>query len=287
MILSMIFDMAGSLPLKAGYRLSDFLAWVAGDVVRYRRKVVTENLTKSFPEKSRQEIARIRKDFYRFLTDYFVETMRLGRMSKSEISRRMTFGNIRLLEDLHRQGRPIALMLGHYGNWEWVSSLPLHLPEEWEGSQIYHPLENKEADKAFSRIRSRFGAVNVPLRDTFRYLMEMQKSGAAPITGFIADQAPGYDSTHLWLDFLNHETGVYSGPEKMMRRLGGVMVYCRMSRPSRGHYHCDFELISDDVAAEPVFAPTREYFRRLESDIKVIPHLWLWSHRRWKRPRIR
>ncbi|MDE5551803.1 MAG: lysophospholipid acyltransferase family protein, partial [Muribaculaceae bacterium] len=152
-------------------------------------------------------------------------------------------------------------------------------------SQIYHPLENAAADRAFARIRSRFGCNNVPMRDTLRYLTAKHNEGLTTITGFIADQSPLYTSTHLWLDFLNHETGVFTGPEKIMRRYAGAMVYCHIERPRRGYYHCRFELICDDVTAVPEFQPTRTYFSKLEAQIIRTPHLWLWSHRRWKRPR--
>ena len=62
--------------------MADMLAPVAGRIVRYRRKLIMKNLRFSFPEKSDREIRRITRDFYRWLCDYFVETMRLGRMSE-------------------------------------------------------------------------------------------------------------------------------------------------------------------------------------------------------------
>ncbi len=284
-MISALFSLLGRIPLRAGYLLADTLAFLAGDVVRYRRKVILKNLRDSFPEKSEREIRQIAGQFYAFLADYFVETLRLGKMSEQEICRRMTFENTALLEDLARRNIPIALMLGHYGNWEWISSLTLHLPASLTPAQIYHPLENKSADKAFLKIRSHFGSKNIPMRDTLRYLLTAAREGKTSITGFIADQSPVYVSTHLWLDFLNHDTGVYTGAEMLMRRLNGAMVYCHIERPKRGYYHCRFELITDDVASAPENEPTRSYFHLLEEQIRAVPHLWLWSHRRWKRPR--
>lgn len=282
-----IFNILGRLPLKAGYVIADALSFIAERLVRYRRKVILDNLRTSFPDKSDREIRKICHDFYRFLADYFIETIRLGKMSADEIKRRMTFENPELIDELTRQGISVAFVLGHYCNWEWLSSLPLHLKGYAVPSQIYHPLENADADRAFARIRSRFGCRNIPMRDTLRYLAAKHSEGITTATGFIADQSPLYASTHLWLDFLNHETGVFTGPEKIMRRYRGAMVYCHVERPRRGYYHCRFELICDDVSAVPEFEPTRTYFRKLEAQIVTTPHLWLWSHRRWKRPRLR
>lgn len=284
-MISFLFKILGHLPLRLGYILADILAFLARDVVRYRRKVIMQNLRSSFPDKSEKELKTICRQFYAFLADYFVETIRLGGISESEIRRRMTFENTELLEQLTAQGHIVALLLGHYCNWEWLSTLPLHLHAGIYPSQIYHPLENSDADRAFARIRSRFGAVNVTMRDTIRYLTSHRDMGHTTITGFIADQSPLYSSTHLWLDFLNHDTGVYTGPEKIMRRYHGAMVYAHITRPRRGYYHCRFELICEDAAQQPEFEPTRCYFRLLEQQIRAVPHLWLWSHRRWKRPR--
>lgn len=279
-----LFDMTGRIPLRVGYAIADFLAWLAGDVVRYRRKVVMQNLRSSFPERSGRELKSTARKFYHYLADYFVETMRLGHMGEREIRERMTFENIGLVNGLIESGKPVALMLGHYGNWEWITSVALHLSPQAAPSQIYHPLENKEADAAFLKIRDRFGSKSVPMADAWRNLAAERGSGKTSICGFIADQAP-HTNILLWLDFLNHDTGVYTGPERIARKLGGAMVYCHITRPERGRYSCRFEMISEDVAAEPVFGPTRRYFALLEEDIRAVPHLWLWSHRRWKRPR--
>ena len=54
----------GRIPLRRLYRLSDFLAWVVRDVVRYRKEVVGHNLEIAFPELTRQERRKIAKDFY-------------------------------------------------------------------------------------------------------------------------------------------------------------------------------------------------------------------------------
>lgn len=285
-MISFIFKILGKIPLGVSYHISTALAWLAGRVVKYRRKVIIRNLTTSFPNKDQKEIEKIADRFYRFLTDYFFETMRMGEMSKKEMNQRMTFENLDLIESLVKEGRPIALMLGHYCNWEWITSIAMHLKQGIGPCHIYHPLENRSADKALLKIRNRFGSVSVPLRDTLRYILKIKRKGLDPICGFIADQAPGYDSTHLWIDFLNHETGVFSGPEKIARRLNGAMVYCHITRPRRGFYHCRLELISNDVTSTEEFDPTREYFRRLEQQIRDIPEFWLWSHRRWKRPRM-
>lgn len=271
-------------PLRFLYIISDFLAWLAYRVVKYRRGVVRENLTSAFPEKDEAEIIDIEKKFYRFLADYFFETVKLYSMSSRFITRHLKVEGIELINNDVNAGRNVTLFLGHYCNWEWVSSLPLHISPVAECAQIYHPLNNKGSDKFFYKLRTRFHARNIPMEDIFRSLLKWKKEGIPSVTGYIADQAPSLN-VHLFVDFLNHDTGVYTGPERISRFLDASVYYCYMTRTRRGYYTLRFVPVTDNISKVPKFDPTREYFKLLEDNIRNAPQYWLWSHRRWKRTR--
>lgn len=272
------------LPLRVLYFLSDFLAWLAHDVVKYRVKVVRQNLSSAFPEKEEKELREIEKKFYRFLGDYFFETVKLFSMSDKFMRRHLEVEGIDLVNNAVDRGQSVTLMLGHYCNWEWVSSLPLHISPKAECAQIYHPLSNKGSDKFFFRLRTRFHAHNIAMDDIFRTLLKWKKEGQPSVTGYIADQAPSLN-VHLFVDFLNHETGVYTGPERISRFLNAEVLYAHMSRPKRGYYRLKFVLVTDKIKEMPIFEPSRIYFEMLEQNILEAPQYWLWSHRRWKRTR--
>jgi len=271
-------------PLRALYVLSDCLAWFAHRVVKYRRRVVRNNLSSSFPEKSEKELRRIERDFYHFLADYFFETIKLFSMSRRFIDRHLRLEGIEMINDAVERGRNVSLYLGHYCNWEWVSSLPLHISRKGECAQVYHKLRNKGSDRFFFRLRTRFGANNIDMDDIMRTLIGWKRDGIPSVTGYIADQAPSLN-VHLFVDFLNHDTIVYTGAERISRFLDAEVFYCHMSRPKRGYYTLRFVPITDAIKKDPVFGPSREYFRLLEQNIREAPQYWLWSHRRWKRTR--
>ena len=69
------------LPFRILYFLSDGLYLLMYYCIKYRRDVVRDNLLKSFPEKSLDELIRIEKKFYHFFCDYFVETLKLTSIS--------------------------------------------------------------------------------------------------------------------------------------------------------------------------------------------------------------
>lgn len=284
-LMSAAFFTLSLLHLRILYIFSDILAWLMHSVARYRRKVVDANLRSSFPEKDDREIRAVTRRFYRFLTDYFMETVKLTTMSRRQMERRMRFEGIEEADHAMAAGHDVALYLGHYCNWEWVSSLPLHFRSGAIGGQIYHPLENKASDRLFLRIRSRWGAVSIRLHETLKVITRWRREGAVSMVGYIADQVPGYNGIHCWVDFLNHDTPVYSGPERIARMQHAKAYYLDISRPKRGFYTARFVKMTDDASGCDKFFLTKEYFRLLEESIRRAPQYWLWSHRRWKRTR--
>lgn len=271
------------LPLWVFYRLSDGLYYLVYHVVRYRRRVVYANLRSSFPEKSEAEIERIAKDFYSFFCDYIVETLKLFSMGKKNMRKRMKFEGLNQVKEDFANGRSVTLYLGHYCNWEWISSLGLHLDEQC--GQIYHPLENATLDRLFLYMRGRFKAQSIKMDDTFLTILKWKKEGRKNIVGYIADQVPGYNNIHYWADFLHHDTPVFTGAERISKIMDTAVYYIDVERPRRGYYVARFIKIADSLNEHPVFFATEQYFRLLEQNIQRAPQYWLWSHKRWKRTR--
>lgn len=271
------------LPLWVFYRLSDGLYYLVYHVVRYRRRVVYANLRSSFPEKSEAEIERIAKDFYSFFCDYIVETLKLFSMGEKNIRKRMKFEGLGQVKEDFANGRSVSVYLGHYCNWEWISSLGLHLDEQC--GQIYHPLENATLDRLFLYMRGRFKAQSIKMDDTFLTILKWKKEGRKNIVGYIADQVPGYNNIHYWADFLHHDTPVFTGGERISKIMDTTVYYLNVERPRRGYYVARFIKIADSLNEHPVFFATEQYFRLLEKNIQRAPQYWLWSHKRWKRTR--
>lgn len=271
------------LPLWVFYRLSDGLYYLVYHVVRYRRRVVYANLRSSFPEKSEAEIERIAKDFYSFFCDYIVETLKFFSMGEKNIRKRMKFEGIDQVKEDFANGRSVSIYLGHYCNWEWISSLGLHLDEQC--GQIYHPLENATLDRLFLYMRGRFKAQSIKMDDTFLTILKWKKEGRKNIVGYIADQVPGYNNIHYWADFLHHDTPVFTGAERISKIMDTAVYYIDVERPRRGYYVARFIKIADSLNEHPVFFATEQYFRLLEKNIQRAPQYWLWSHKRWKRTR--
>lgn len=75
--------MLSLLPLRLLYVFSDILYYPLYYCIRYRRKVVRQNLTGSFPDKDEKELIHIEKQYYHFFCDYMIETIKLFSISKN------------------------------------------------------------------------------------------------------------------------------------------------------------------------------------------------------------
>ncbi|MBO5001804.1 MAG: lysophospholipid acyltransferase family protein [Prevotella sp.] len=282
-----IFYALSLLPFKVLYLFSDIIFLFVYHVIRYRRKVVDRNLSTSFPEKSDAEIAVIRRGFYHWLCDYFVETIKLLSMSSDEMLRHIEFRNVDEMEECFDRGQACSAILGHYCNWEWLSATGLafkRYPNAVMGL-IYHPLYNKAFDDLFIKLRSHQGGVCVPKKDILRFLVKYKREQTPYLFGYIADQTPKWENIHLWLNFLNHDTPVFTNGEKIMRKMNDAVFYVEMSRPERGKYICTFRKITDSAAQMDDNAITQKFFSMLEQTIKNEPRYYLWTHDRWKRTR--
>lgn len=277
--------LASLLPLRVLYFVSDLNFLLVYYLLRYRRKIVRSNLTSSFPEKDLSEIQDIEKKFYRHFCDIFAETVKLFSISEKQMRRRLKFENADMLNKYLNEGRSVSLFLGHCGNWEWLSAVPLCLTGEQKRGQIYHALENPAFDKLFLYLRSRFTTQCITMEDTFRTVVGWKRQGFNSCVGYISDQVPMYQNIHYFTEFLNHDTPVFTGAERITRLVDSVAVFIDFTRTSRGHYTCRFELISDNVKEIPTFGLTEKYIRLLEANIRKNPPYWLWSHNRWKRTR--
>lgn len=267
-------------PLRVLYFLSDLIYPVLYYVVRYRRKVVHANLVNSFPEKSEKEILEIEKGFYRHFCDYVMETIKLMHISDEEMRKRMRFTNSELIEELRTDGRPIFLYLGHQGNWEYIISITMWTDPSLSACQIYHPLSSKTMDKLIYRLRSRFNSIGIPQKQTLRTILGMVREGKQPLLGLIADQRPQRHPEPEWMMFLNQETPIITGGEVMGRKLDAHFVYGSVKCIKRGYYEITLHQIEAMEGEE--YSYSKQFMRMLEKDIKAQPHMWLWSHKRWK-----
>ena len=285
-VLLSIWYLISLLPFWVLYGVSDFLYLIAYRLWGYRRKLVRRHLAECFPEMDDAGRRKIEREYYHWFCDYIVETLKLLSIRKEHLMRRMKFENVDRVKQSFDEGRNVSLFLGHYCNWEWVSSIPVHFEEHHDKvvfGQIYHKLENEAMDQVFLKLRGRMGAVSIPMAETLRKIVDIRRQKKQWIIGFIADQVPMWNNIHLWLDFLHHDTPVFSGTERIARKFDSDVYYLDIRRERRGYYVVRYVLMAEHAASQPEGELTRSYFSHLEKSIRRQPAFYLWTHNRWKR----
>lgn len=275
------------LPLSVLYILSDILYFLIYRVVRYRLRIVRSNMTNAFPEKSEKELRRLEKAFYHHFADYIVETIKLAHISLKEVRERARMNNPELIDQLMEKGHTcFVLMMGHYGNWEWFTHSPSCFADA-EVYQIYRPLSSQIFDKLFIFLRTRFGAHGIKKNDTVRKVITLKNNKTRSVVLFIADQTPSAANLHYWTNFLNQDTPIYNGPERIAKKLDLPVIFVDTKKIRRGYYTVDFELLTESPRETPENWITEEYARKMEKCILRNPAYWLWTHKRWKHKRTK
>ncbi|MEQ8909127.1 MAG: lysophospholipid acyltransferase family protein [Vicingaceae bacterium] len=270
------------LPFGALYVLSDLTYFVLYKLVGYRTKVVRGNIERSFPKKSKEEVLRVEREFYKHLCDVIVEGIKGFSISKKQAQKRMKQRNPELINQFYDQGKQVILAGGHYGNWE-LFAVAIGMALEYKTLALYTPLKNQFMDQKVRGSRSKYGLQMMPINEIKKKLNS--KLGDLYTIIFGADQSPRKSQKAYWMSFLDQETGVQYGTEKFAKEYKAAVVFGNIHRIKRGHYEVAYQLICEDASKTEYGYVTQAHTKLLEKEIRQKPEHWLWSHKRWKHKR--
>ncbi len=276
---SLWLRLIAALPQRLLYGFASLLALIAFRLVRYRHRVVRENLSIAFPEFDTAALRDVMRRFYAGYADVLVELVMAVRMSPEAVRERVAIRNLDRVREPIAQGTPVLLLAAHQCNWEWMLlALSLELGHPLDAA--YKPLVDPWADREMRVIRQRFGARLVPAQEILGDVLGRNKVPRA--IAMVADQEPVTSDRKHWVRFLNRESAFFLGGEEIVRKFKYPALFIRMRRLARGRYEMDFEPLVE--TGEPL-APgefTERYARMIEAQIRAAPADWPWNHKRWK-----
>ena len=217
------------------------------------------------------------------MCDIIVETVKQAHISDAELERRITINNTSLVDEMAKKGHPVFVLIGHYGNWEWTGEMTRRLTTPEKKAFIYEPVANETMDLIMQKLRHRFCDLLLPKKKAARTILSLKRENQSYLVGFISDQRPNRHSLHHWTTFLHQDTPYVVGAEELGQHVDAVCLYLHMEQPRRGYYNITFEELQPVEGEE--YPYTVAYLHRLEQDIEAAPHLWLWTHKRWKHKR--
>jgi KDO2-lipid IV(A) lauroyltransferase len=271
------------LPFWVIYGLSDFMYVILKDVVKYRKKVIVENLTHAFPDKNQHEIKQIANKFYRHFCDFSLETIKMYSMSGQQLYKRFSVRDMENINRIAEEGKSAITLGMHYSNWEWASSIQsksLH-----RLLMVYNPVRGNQAmEKFLLHSREKWGGESVQVHKSARVLFEYIKKGEPCALWLAADQTPPANSP-FWAQFLNREAPFFNGPEKLAKKTNQPVVFIYVRKVKRGYYEAIPSVLIEDPSKLESKEIMLRYIQKMEEVIHAEPEYYLWSHRRWKHTR--
>ena len=288
MIVYLLFRLAvftiGLLPFTLIYLCSDGLAFVLYRLIAYRKSEILTNLRNAFPEKTEQELQSILKKTYKNLSDITLEGIKGMSCSLEEMIKKYHFLNPEIAQDIFKSGGSAIGLVAHYNNWEWGAfATAAQIKGQVVG--VSKSIHNLYIDRYFKNNRARFGSQIIHMNETARALIENR--GTPTLYVLIADQSPSNAKNAHWIKFLNQDTACLTGPDKIARRTNYPVIYFDVQRIKRGYYEITATLLHPNPSALSAGQITDLYMKKLEQVVIEKPENWLWSHRRWKKRKIR
>jgi KDO2-lipid IV(A) lauroyltransferase len=267
------------IPIKFLYAIASFATFLIYDFIGYRKAVVIQNIARSFPDKRYGEIHCIVEKFYACFTAYFAEIIKSISAPVEVLDKRIMFENLELIDRYVHAGQNVIACLGHCGNWETLNFMPYKLRHDMYA--VYKPLRSAIMNRLMIKLRSRFGMKLIPDNSVIRHILSHKSSPAVYL--FLADQCPKVNEHKYRFTFLNQETHVFSGMEKLAQISRSAVVYLNITQLSKGNYKITCVPICSTAESMEEGEITRRYFDLLTENIKEEPYGWLWTHKRWKR----
>lgn len=272
------------LPFRILYWLSDSVYGLLYCGLQYRVRIVRKNLGLAFPEKSEEERHAIERKFYRHLCDVIVETIKVMHFSDRQVAQRIRFRHVEIMNEWLRQGHPVMVFLGHYGNWEWVQQIGNLLDDDFTAGVLFRPQKSAVFNRLMMDIRNRWRLLKIAQKDAVRKIFQFKQEGKPFTIGFISDQRPNSPVLDNWTTFLGQETAYVAGAETMGAKVNAKYVFFDISKPRRGHYEVDIIPVTPSPIPGEHNPHTIHFLQLLEASIRKQPELWLWSHNRWGIP---
>ncbi|MCA6072372.1 MAG: lysophospholipid acyltransferase family protein [Endomicrobium sp.] len=256
------------------------LAFVLFHFVPVRKNQVLQNITLSFPEKSRKEVIAIARKTYKTFTKVFVDMFFISKMPDSEIEKMLIYDN-EVIDKTLARGKGLVLLSAHFGNWELSA---LAFAKKYTVALIVAKQSNDFVDMMINSFRNKkgFNVIDFQRDDKMSFRRIVGALRKNQVLAILGDQDAGRQG--IFLPFFGRLASTPKGPAFFAIRAGSPIITAfgvrqkdgsmkmkvkEIPMPSTGDEEKDIEIINSI------------YNNRLEKVIRENPDQWFWFHRRW------
>ncbi len=253
----------------SGRITSGLVAPLAG----YRRRAL-ENLAFAMPELSAEERERICKGCLDNFGRLFAETSSPDEFVARAACWKPEGEGVEAVQAAAREGRPVVLVGGHFGNYEAARAVLIRRGLTVGG--LYRPMNNRFFNRRYVRRMERIGEPVYPksVSGTKQLMQYLESGGIAVI---LNDQHAGEG---MAVPFLGRPARTSLSPAKLALKYGAPLIPFFAVRRGGG---LDFEIhFESPIPTADPETMTLAFSERLERRVRKRPEQWFWIHRRWK-----
>ncbi len=269
-------------PPASVQQLARTLSWFVSDVLKFRRKVIHDNLLSIYPDLSAERLHHLTRDTWFHLIQTAFQIVVVGRKIHDTNWRNYVYiRDQRLMTERLIDYRPLVVVTGHFGNFEmggYVMGL-LGMPSH----AVARTLDNPYLDSFLNEFRSSRGQKLLPKDGSAHTIQSVLDQGG--MLGVLADQHAG--NKGCWVEFLGRPAACHKAVAlfTLTGKAPMMVSYCKqLAKPMQFEIGCcgvaDPWELPDDL--RDVRALTQWYNDRLAEAIYAEPAQYWWVHRRWK-----
>jgi len=279
-LLALLGITARALPEGSAEGAGSRLGELAYDVLKFRRKVALDNLTRAFPERTPNDIDDIARRLYQNLGKNMLEFLRFPKISEKEIRDKVRFEGREHFDQAIQKGKGALLISSHFGNWElYASAIAAY---GYPISVVVYEQHNPLSDELMNRIRRLKGIDVIYKQDAPRSILKALAGNR--FVAILIDQDAGRDG--VFVDYMGRPASTAKGPAVFAIRTGAPLLTGVIVRQEGGR-HVGY--IEPAVYADPKAEREKETIRltslvtsAMERYVRRYPDHWYWVHRRWK-----
>lgn len=221
----------------------------------------------------------IRRSFVN-IAQTFLEVMYLPVLNRENITKYVNIENRHYLDAALAEGRGVAVLSAHIGNWEWLgAALAMH---GYPVASITKRQPNDHVTRLLNEYREAAGITSFS-RGTTELLAAAKALKKGMVLGFFSDQDGGYNG--VFVEFFGKMASTPIGLAVFARKLALPVVPIFISRqPAGGHRIIVGPPLhispSADEAAD-IYNFTVKAANIIEDIVRSRPEEWLWFQKRW------
>lgn len=276
-----VASLVRALPRNVAFSLGKRLGQLARYVQGRRVSIARDNLKKSFPKMTDEEISNTINAMFKHLGLSFIDMLRVDKYrGQEDLERYFDIKNSERLKDALALGRGCIILSGHVGFWEAGS---FFLPElGFKAAVVAKPMRNPLVDAYFRRIRESNGNSVINSRKGARGILKSLQNNHA-VCILLDQHLSGQGSVSA--PFFGRPAHTTTIITQMATRYKIPIISAFSYHQPDNTYQCHFSemmLLEGDLSEENILANTTLLNQKIEAGVRHNISQWFWLHRRWR-----